>query len=261
MFLGEGNIMRDLDFTNNERIEFAYDVIVGILAIVATFVVVLQFNKNISDSQLAYLSIADNVIYFIFVLDFFIRWALSKDKSAFIRNHYVDLIAILPFHFFTNSPYGSLLKLMRVLTYSMRLIHNIKDILYTNGFIYSLGSATVITILGSFAIYFFEKDTSATIKSYGDAFWWSIVTVTTVGYGDISPTTTAGRIIAAILMLSGIGFLSMLTSTVSTYFITKTNEKKSEIVHDGEKVVLDISELSQDKKKMLLSYYEFLKTI
>ncbi|MCM0647977.1 potassium channel family protein [Clostridium swellfunianum] len=253
--------MRDLDFTNNERIEFAYDVIVGILAIVATFVVVLQFNKNISDSQLAYLSIADNVIYFIFVLDFFIRWGLSKDKSAFIRNHYVDLIAILPFHFFTNSPYGSLLKLMRVLTYSMRLIHNIKDVLYTNGFIYSLGSATVITILGSFAIYFFEKDTSATIKSYGDAFWWSIVTVTTVGYGDISPTTTAGRIIAAILMLSGIGFLSMLTSTVSTYFITKTNEKKSEIVHDGEKVVLDISELSQEKKKMLLSYYEFLKTI
>lgn len=251
--------MRDLDFTDNERIEFAYDVVAGILAVVATFVVVLQFGKNISGKQLFYLNMADNIIYFIFVLDFVIRWALSKDKTAFIKNHYVDLIALLPFHFFTNSPYGSLLKLMRVITYAMRLIHNIKDVLYTNGFIYSLGSATIITILGSFAIYFFEKDTSTTIKSYGDAFWWSIVTVTTVGYGDISPTTSAGRVIAAILMLSGIGFLSMLTSTVSTYFITKTNEKAKKVVENGDKVLIDISDLSEDKQKQVIEYYEFIR--
>jgi voltage-gated potassium channel len=252
--------MRDLDFTSNEKIEFTYDIIVGILAIVATFVVVLQFSKNISVIQMRYLTLADNAIYFIFVVDFVLRWALSKDKKAFIRNHYVDLIAILPFHFFTNSPYGSLLKLMRVLTYSMRLIHNIKDVLYTNGFIYSLGSATIITILGSFAIYFFEKDSSTTIKSYGDAFWWSIVTVTTVGYGDISPTTVAGRVIAAILMLSGIGFLSMLTSTVSTYFITKTNEKNKKVIYNEGKVILDISELSEEKQRQIIEYYEFVKS-
>jgi voltage-gated potassium channel len=257
---GEKYNMRDLDFTSNEKIEFTYDIIVGILAIVATFVVVLQFSKNISVIQMRYLTLADNAIYFIFVVDFVLRWALSKDKKAFIRNHYVDLIAILPFHFFTNSPYGSLLKLMRVLTYSMRLIHNIKDVLYTNGFIYSLGSATIITILGSFAIYFFEKDSSATIKSYGDAFWWSIVTVTTVGYGDISPTTVAGRVIAAILMLSGIGFLSMLTSTVSTYFITKTNEKNKKVVYSEGKVILDISELSEEKQRQIIDYYEFVKS-
>jgi voltage-gated potassium channel len=252
--------MRDLDFTSNEKIEFTYDIIVGILAIVATFVVVLQFSKNISVIQMRYLTMADNTIYFIFVADFVLRWALSKNKKAFIRNHYVDLVAILPFHFFTNSPYGSLLKLMRVLTYSMRLIHNIKDVLYTNGFIYSLGSATIITILGSFAIYFFEKDSSTTIKSYGDAFWWSIVTVTTVGYGDISPTTVAGRVIAAILMLSGIGFLSMLTSTVSTYFITKTSEKNKKAIYNEGKVVLDISELSEEKQRQIIDYYEFIKS-
>jgi voltage-gated potassium channel len=252
--------MRDLDFTNNEKVEFVYDVIVGILALVATFVVVLQFSRNITGMQLVYLNRVDNIIYFIFVFDFILRWVLSKDKKAFIKNHYVDLIALLPFHFFTNSPYGSVLKLMRVITYAMRLIHNIKDVLYTNGFIYSLGSATIITIIGSFAIYFFEKDTSTTIKSYGDAFWWSIVTVTTVGYGDISPTTTAGRIIAAVLMLSGIGFLSMLTSTVSTYFIMKTNEKKKETIMDEKRVMLDISELNVEQRRQVIEYYEFVKS-
>lgn len=251
--------MRDLDFTNNEKIEFVYDIFVGILAIVATFVVVLQFGRNISGEQLRYLNIVDNIIYFVFVADFIIRLILSRDKVAFMKNHYIDLIAILPFNFFTNSPYGSMLKLIRVITYILRLVHNIKDILYTNGFIYSLICAAIITILGSFAIYFFERGTSTTIKSYGDAFWWSIVTVTTVGYGDISPTTTAGRVIAGILMLSGIGFLSMLTSTVSTYFIVKTDKKKNGVKVNDESVMLDLSELNEEQRKQVTEYYEFIK--
>lgn len=257
---GDDFIMKDLEFTDNEKIEFIYDIAVGFLALVATFIVVLQFSKNITGIQLKYLNMVDNIVYFIFVLDFIIRWMLSKNRRLFIKNHYIDLIALLPFHFFTNSPYGSLLKLLRVLTYVLRLIHNIRDVLYTNGFIYSLGSATIITIIGSFAIYFFEKDSSATIKSYGDAFWWSIVTVTTVGYGDISPTTSAGRVIAAILMLAGIGFLSMLTSTVSTYFITKTDKKRRETISDGENVSLDISDLTKEQRKQVIEFYEFIKS-
>ncbi|MPM88091.1 hypothetical protein SDC9_135192 [bioreactor metagenome] len=252
--------MRDLDFTNNEKVEFVYDIIIGFFALVATFVVVLQFSKNLTVIQLKYLGIADNIIYFIFVLDFVVRLLLSKNKRSLLKNHYIDLIALLPLHFFTTSPYGSLLKLIRVLTYVLRLIHNIKDVLYTNGFVYSLGSATIITILGSFAIYFLEKDSSATIKSYGDAFWWSIVTVTTVGYGDISPTTSGGRVIAAVLMLSGIGFLSMLTSTISTYFITKTAEKKKETLANKELLSLDISSLTLEQRRQLIDFYEFIKS-
>lgn len=252
--------MKDLEFTDNEKIEFIYDVVIGILALVATFVVVLQFSKNITGIQLMYLNIMDNIVYLIFVFDFVIRWGLSKNKRSFIKNHYIDLIALLPFHFFTNSPYGSVFKLLRVITYVLRLIHNIRDILYTNGFIYSLGSATIITIIGSFAIYFFERDSSTTIKSYGDALWWSIVTVTTVGYGDISPTTSAGRVIAAILMLSGIGFLSMLTSTVSTYFITKTDKKRKETLTNGEIVSLDISDLTKEQRNQVIEFYEFIKS-
>lgn len=251
--------MKDLEFTDNEKFEFIYDVVIGVLSLVATFVVALQFSKNITGLQLVYLNKVDNIVYYIFILDFVVRWILSKNKLYFIKNHYIDLIALLPLHFFTNSPYGSLLKLVRVLTYILRLVHNLRDVLYTNGFIYSLVSASIITIIGSFAIYFFEKDSSATIKSYGDAFWWSIVTVTTVGYGDISPTTSAGRVIAAILMLSGIGFLSMLTSTVSTYFITKTDKKRKETLTNGEIVSLDISDLTKEQKKQVIEFYEFIR--
>jgi voltage-gated potassium channel len=62
-------------------------------------------------------------------------------------------------------------------------------------------------------------------KSFGDALWWSIVTTTTVGYGDISPATPIGRIIAIILMIFGIGMIGMLTGTITTYFTNKAPQK------------------------------------
>jgi len=255
--------MRNLEFTENEKIEFAYDVFAGILAIIATLVVTLQFNKNITASQLIYLRIADKIIYGIFLVEFLIRLYFSKNKIRYVKNNLFDFVAVIPFDFFTVSPYGSVFKLLKVLAYILRLIDNLKELLYTNGFIYSLGGTTIITIIGSFGMYIFEKDSSQTINSYGDALWWSFVTVTTVGYGDISPSTTIGRTIACVLMLSGIGFLSMLTSTVSTYFLSKTEKNKKKSIEEnkegGEEVLLDLSSLNEEQRKQLMKYYEFIK--
>jgi voltage-gated potassium channel len=55
----------------------------------------------------------------------------------------------------------------------------------------------------------------------GLGMWWAVTTVTTVGYGDVVPHTTLGRIIASILMLLGIGFLSMLTATIASSFVAR----------------------------------------
>lgn len=62
-------------------------------------------------------------------------------------------------------------------------------------------------------------------NNFSDSLWWSIVTATTVGYRDISPKTFLGRIIAVILIFIGIGFISMLTSTITNYFIKKINNE------------------------------------
>lgn len=73
-------------------------------------------------------------------------------------------------------------------------------------------------------------------KNFADGLWWSFVTVTTVGYGDLSPSTNAGRIIASILMLVGIGFIGMLTGTISTYFI-KRKEKNTSIKNETVEII------------------------
>lgn len=72
----------------------------------------------------------------------------------------------------------------------------------------------LIIILGSILFRYFESNLTIT-----DALWWSVVTTTTVGYGDISPVTPGGRIVGVILMIFGIGFLGMLTATIASIFV------------------------------------------
>ena len=67
------------------------------------------------------------------------------------------------------------------------------------------------------------------MPKFGDALWWALVTATTVGYGDISPETSGGRIVASILMIVGIGLIGMITGSIATYFVGKMvdqNDKK-----------------------------------
>jgi voltage-gated potassium channel len=60
--------------------------------------------------------------------------------------------------------------------------------------------------------------------TFGDAAWWALVTLATVGYGDIVPTNTAGRAVGAVLILFGITFLSFLTATVTSLFVSTDQE-------------------------------------
>ena len=76
----------------------------------------------------------------------------------------------------------------------------------------------ILWAVGSFSIILFE---SGDLADAGNAIWWTIVTITTVGYGDYSPSSTPGRILAVIIMFSGIGLISVLTGSISSIFTTK----------------------------------------
>ncbi len=91
--------------------------------------------------------------------------------------------------------------------------------------------------------------------TFSDALWWNMVTTTTVGYGDISPETPGGRILAGILMIVGIGFLGMVTGSVATCFVDNLSkcqaEAKATIVDEQIEHVkrkLDIIETLSDKE-------------
>lgn len=82
-------------------------------------------------------------------------------------------------------------------------------------------STVMVVVLGGGLVYYAERNVNPDIATPGDALWWSVVTVTTVGYGDRTPVTTSGRLVGVCLMLTGIGFLGLFTATVASIFIDR----------------------------------------
>lgn len=175
-----------------------------------------------------WMEIADNVIVTIFMLDYIIRLLISSNKKDFFRHNVIDLISALPLNaIFKTLRVFKILKVLKIAKFARlaavfaRFSKRISPFLKTNGLNYVLWCSVGLIGISAFLISYLED------KSLADALWWSIVTVTTVGYGDISPATAAGRVIAVILMIFGIGFIGMLTSTITTYFARKTQKKTS----------------------------------
>src|SRR4030095_13844039 len=94
-----------------------------------------------------------------------------------------------------------------------------------------LASVLLTTLLlitfGSISILVAEETAAANIKTADDAIWWSVTTITTVGYGDKFPTTMEGRIIAMVLMFSGVGLFGTLSALVASLFLGRTDEENA----------------------------------
>jgi voltage-gated potassium channel len=85
--------------------------------------------------------------------------------------------------------------------------------------------------------------------SLWDGIWWAVVTVTTVGYGDIAPTSVQGRIVAMIVMLFGIGFLSVLTAAVASHFVkTERSAETDQILATLSRIETELAELRNQSK-------------
>lgn len=119
-----------------------------------------------------------------------------------------------------------LLRLMRGMAVATIGLRTCRRLLRHKGFHYVLVVATATIGLGATGIYIVEK--GVTVNSVGDALWWAVVTVTTVGYGDVSPQTAEGRLIAVVLMFVGIGVISAFTATIASFFVGQDQEKDSE---------------------------------
>lgn len=93
---------------------------------------------------------------------------------------------------------------------------------------YTAFSVVLLIYVASLAILDAERDRpDSKITTFGDAVWWSITTVTTVGYGDLSPVTGVGRVIAVLLMLGGISLVGVVTATLASWIIQRVAEEDS----------------------------------
>jgi voltage-gated potassium channel len=178
----------------------------------------------------------------------------SKNKRAFFKSNIFDLLAIIPFDsFFRAFRLVRLARVIKMAVFAKRFTSRATPFLKTNGFIYILFLTIFLMAVGSIIAFYFEK--GASMESYSDAIWWSFVTTTTVGYREVAPETMGGRVTAAFLMLAGIGFIGMLTGTITTYFIKKT---KPTLKRDDQ--ILDLTDVDKETFEKIKEYSEYVKS-
>jgi len=182
------------------------------------------------------------VVWVAFCGEVVIKWWLTPTARAFLRHAWLDLLIVVfspPFlgpeylqgvraiRVFRSVRVLRALQILRVLAVAGIALESAKDVLRKRRFHYVVLLTAVILSIGALAIFGAEHGHNQNISSIGDAFWWSIVTATTVGYGDISPSTTEGRLIAIVLMLVGIGFIGVFTATIASVILDTDKEQQA----------------------------------
>jgi voltage-gated potassium channel len=208
-------------------------VILG-LSIYVLIALFLQSIGAVSPETSRLLDAIDNGICFIFLADFAIRFTRAKSKTAFMKWGWIDLISSIPnlewFRWGRLARIVRILRILRAIRSTKMLVHFFFRNRAQGTFATVALISMTLTIFAAIAILNLETVPEANIKSPMDALWWSVVTITTVGYGDKYPVTAEGRIVAVVLMTAGVGLFGTFTGLVASFFIEpEAREQTSDI--------------------------------
>ncbi len=180
------------------------------------------------------------VISYLFLADFGYRLITAEDKINFMKTSWIDLVLCLPFYPATWMVVATTLRSLRTI---LEFVLTKIDHAFTSMFI--LGAS--IVMFSTISILQFETLDNCGIKTAWDAIWWSVCTITTVGYGDKFPITDGGKVIAIILMVCGIGLFSTIVGYFASYFTDK-EKKNNKTVDTIEELSAQINELRNELK-------------
>jgi voltage-gated potassium channel len=209
----------------------AYQIFILVLTVLSLAVMAVMLLPTLSDATYKMLGMYDNLICVIFLIDFGLNLrGASKKRDYFIgQRGWLDLLGSIPS--FGVFKLGGLLRLARLsrLARILRLLRGeqkkalVKDILENRSqyalFITVLLTLLVLTVCSTLVLQFESKSPDANIHTGGDALWYALVTITTVGYGDFYPVTAAGRITAMFIMFMGVGIIGALASLLASLLV------------------------------------------
>jgi voltage-gated potassium channel len=205
---------------NRQTLHYAADATLALAAVV-TIVVSAAKAQGVTDPVVF---VADWVAWVVFVAYFFLGLILTKSPARYARENLIVLVAIvvsLP----VLPSQAALLELARLavlvpLLYKYwRGFRGLTAALSRRGFIYVAVLNVVLVIGGATMLWVLEPETLP--NGIGEGIYWAVITIATVGYGDIVPHTPAGRMLAVVMVLGGVGLLATLTASVAAYFVSR----------------------------------------
>lgn len=219
-----------------------YQLFVLVLCVYAIAALALHTILPADGAGRDFLDTVDYVVCGIFFVDFLVSLATSPDRTRyFLTWGWLDLLSSVPA--LPLARLGRVARLLRI----FRLIRGIRatkifvSLLMArraeNAFLAAcLVALLMLVCCGSAMLHFEVGHPEANIRTAEDAMWWGVTTLTTVGYGDRFPVTTEGRIVAAVLMIVGLGLFGTLSGFVAAWFLgpspqraENTDDLRSEI--------------------------------
>lgn len=150
-----------------------------------------------------------------FLIDYVVRLSLAAPgtRARWFARHLFDFLVVV-------LPMLRPLRILRLVTLLSVLQRTAGSAIRSRIALYAGSAATLLVLVASLAVLDAERgQPGATIKDFWDALWWAFVTITTVGYGDLSPVTADGRLIAVGLMLGGIALIGVITATFASWIV------------------------------------------
>jgi len=218
------------------RIERLTELPLLVLAFVMIPLLVGPLLWKLSPSEEATFLTLDWFIWAIFAIDLAVKLVVAPHRLAYLKRHWLEVLVVVV-------PFFRPLRIARVFIFGSRAWVGARRLVNVDFLlVYGVGlvmiAATVVTSV--------EGGEGASIRSFPDALWWSMATITTVGYGDMVPISTVGRAMGYILMLGGIAFFSGITANLAS-FLVKGRDNREKALHD---LVTEIEGLRKEVAKL-----------
>jgi voltage-gated potassium channel len=173
-------------------------------------------------------------IWVLFGLDYLVRITLARNRRRFVGGHLLDLAFLL-------LPMIRPLRALRVITVISVLNRQLRDDARGRIAIYVGATVALVAFVAALAVLEAERNApDASITTFGEALWWTITTLSTVGYGDRYPVTVEGRLVAATLMVAGIALLGVVTASIAAWFVENLRRAQDEVSEEVEEVSADV---------------------
>ncbi len=238
----------DEAFLLSKRARLFYETLCFILIIFDAFFLFIAVIFPLKQGNVDSIAQFDAVVVLFLWLEFLARTGTDKDKLAFARRNWYDVFAIIPFDYLAFTAFGAvplgigfkLLRLARIVAlilFSRRIEREVLSFAERTRLIYGLAAYLLVIIVGSTVLFVTEASINPTMRTADDALWYMIVTVTSVGYGDVVPVTGLGRMIGVVAMLSAIIFTSLVTATTTSALFEKFRKEREELQERGQETI------------------------
>jgi voltage-gated potassium channel len=235
----------------------AYQLFMFALCVFALGGLAIQSVASLGSEANTLLEYADTAVCLIFLGDFVVQFASADDRwRYFMRWGWLDLISSIPmlpaFRIGRTARIVRVVRVLRGARSSKILAELILVRRAESAFLAASLLALVLIVFSSIAVLQFESS-AGNIRTAGDALWWAVVTLTTVGYGDHYPVTQEGRAVAIGLMFGGITLIGTLSGFAASWFlqVPRSAADPDSLIHEElVRIRSEIAVLSADVKKL-----------